>query len=130
MNSPMRFLGPLIVLVGAMVTLPSMLSAGEAVKLSIGQWWWTLVVTIAAFLIAASLRSAPLTRWRSRTATTLSFVLVLYGIALGLYGVFVATNHELPSDDLLYLFGLPVISAVGGLVTLMTLVVLGRSRSE
>jgi hypothetical protein len=120
----------LIVLAGALVTLPSMLGISEAVKLSIGQWWWTLIITVAALLMAASLRSVPLTRWRRRVATTLAVILVFYGIVLGMYGVFVATDHDLPSGDLVYLFGLPLISGIGGLVTLVTLVVLGRSRSE
>jgi uncharacterized membrane protein YczE len=121
----MRVLGPFIVLAGALITLPSMLGMSEAVQLSIGRWW-TLIIAVAALVMAALLRATPIVRWRRRTLIALSVTLILYGIVLGLWGVFVANQHHVPAGDLPYLLGLPLMSGVGGTVTLATVIGLGR----
>jgi hypothetical protein len=46
--------------------------------------------------------------------------LVLYGVVVGLWSSLIATSRPVPTEDLPYLIGLPVISGIGGLILLAT----------
>jgi len=116
----MRLIGPGIVLAGAIVTLPSMLGMSAPVELSIGRWW-TVVIAVAGAVMLMLLSGSPIGRWRRRTVGVVAGILVLYGIVMTLWGNSVTVSHEVPAGDLPYLIGLPIITGVGALVTLVTM---------
>lgn len=116
-----RLIGPLIALGGAIVTLPSMLGAGFDVQMNIGLWWTPAVIVVAVVLALLLLTWQPGARWRRRGVIGLSAFLILYGIAIGLWGLRVADERDVPAADLPYLLGLPAISAVAGVITLFVM---------
>lgn len=121
MSRPMlaRLSGPLIVLVGVMVTLPSMLGAEYDVVQNIGQGW-TIAIGAAGTIAVVLTLAWPDARWARRIVLGLAAFLVLYGGLVGLWSLTVATGRPVPTDDLPYLLGLPVIAGIGGIVTIVT----------
>ena len=114
-----RLAGPFIVLLGALATLPSMLGAEYDVRQNIGQGWTIAVIAIA--LVSGLLVVAwPTSRWARRLVFGLGLFLVLYGVVVGLWSSLIATSRPVPTEDLPYLIGLPVISGIGGLILLAT----------
>jgi len=114
-----RLAGPFIVLLGALATLPSMLGAEFDVRQNIGQGWTIAMIAIA--LVSGLLVVAwPTNRWARRLVFGIGLFLVLYGAVVGLWSYLIATSRPVPTEDLPYLIGLPVISGIGGLILLVT----------
>ena len=109
----MRFIGPVVVIAGAIVTLPSMLGASEAVVLSIGRWW-TVAVAVAGVIMLAFPR-------RGRIVGSIAAVLVLYAVVMTMWCYSVSNQHQIPAGDLPYLIGLPVITGIGAILTIVML---------
>jgi hypothetical protein len=113
-----RLIGPLIALAAAIVTLPSMLGAGYDVQLNIGRWWTPFVIVVSLLLGFLLVRWRPGAAWSRRGIIGLSVLLVLYGVLIGLWGLRLASERNVPAGDLPYLIGLPFASALAGLVNL------------
>ncbi|HEY4767755.1 MAG TPA: hypothetical protein VII26_02350 [Candidatus Limnocylindria bacterium] len=111
-------LGPMVVLAGAVVTLPSMLGASDATLLNVGGGWSIAIAVVAVLIGGALLARRRGVAWAQRVGLALALFLVLYGVGLSLWGIlWVAQNYSVPTADLLYLLGLPIISGVGGLIS-------------
>src|SRR3972149_4593516 len=81
------------------------------------------LVVLSGAVVAVLIGGALLARrrgvaWAQRVGLALALFLVLYGVGLSLWGIlWVAQNYSVPTADLLYLLGLPIISGVGGLIS-------------
>lgn len=108
----------MVVLAGAVVTLPSMLGASDATLLNVGGGWSIAIAVVAVLIGGALLARRRGVAWARWIGLALALFLVLYGVGLSLWGIlWVAQNYSVPTADLLYLLGLPIISGVGGLVS-------------
>ena len=116
-----RLIGPMLATGAAIVTLPSMLGIGEDVQLNIGRWWTLFVVVVSLLLGVLLAKWRPGAGWVRRGIIGLSGLLILYGVAVGLWGLRLASEKPIPVGDLPYLVGLPFASAIAGLLSLAEL---------